>query len=95
MQSSRQPVYNTFLIGLAMISCMSKSKKLPVLADLMIMAVLAPLCWPATAITFSPIGMAPASAAIRVISGQTFMPDEKMRSTFAMRSPDGGTYGGQ
>ena len=60
-------------MGLAMISCTSRSKKLMVFVDLITIAVFAPLPWPATAITFSPIGMAPASAAITVISKQTFM----------------------
>jgi hypothetical protein len=78
-------------MGLARVSWTSKSKRLVVFADLMTMAESAPRPWPATAITLSPMGMTPASAAMRVTSKQTFMPAQKRRSRFATRSPVDGT----
>ena len=79
--------------GLAIISWMSKSRKLVVLAGRIRMAVSAPLDDPAIATTSLSIGMTPASAAMRVISTATLTPAQNNLKTEAIIVGTGGVVG--
>ena len=69
-----------------MTSMILRSKNFAEFAGRIRSAVSAPLLVPAIAIISRSTGMSPASAAIRVISTQTFVPSHSRLSTFAMSS---------